>query len=263
MLIDIHAHLTDDKYLNEVQDVILRAKEFGLERIVTCGSDYQSSKKAVELANNNDIVYAVIGVHPEDVAYFNSEVESFLRDNSKNEKVIAIGEIGLDYHYEGFNKELQKEVFLKQLKLASEVGLPVVIHSRDATGDMLEILKSNKNLLSNGGIMHCFSGSVETLREVINLGLSVSFGGAITFKNSRNAKELILNVPTNKFVLETDCPYLCPEPFRGQRNEPKNVCLVAKKVAEILELSEEEVADITTQNAKNIFKKLKWNYGKD
>ena len=257
MFIDAHAHLTDEKFSGEVKEIVERARVAGVERIVSTGSDMESSIQSVALAEQFQEVFAVIGIHPEVEKEYSVSAEETLRRLAQNKKVIAIGEIGLDYHYEGYNKERQKEVFIKQLELAHSLNLPVVIHSRDATGDMLEILKANKNLLSSGGIMHCFSGSVETLMEIIKLGLGISLGGVITFKNARNASEIIKAVPKNKFVLETDCPYLCPEPHRGERNEPKNVIYVANKIAEILNLNVEEIEKISTENAKNIFKKLK------
>ena len=257
MLIDAHAHLTDEKFSGEVKEIIERARAAGVERIVSTGSDMESSIQSVELAKQFPEVFAVVGIHPEVEREYSSAAEEKLRELAGNDKVIAIGEIGLDYHYEGYNKERQREVFIKQLELAHSLILPVVIHSRDATGDMLEILKSNKNLLASGGIVHCFSGSVETLAEIIKLGLGISLGGVITFKNAKSAGEIIKAVPKDKFVLETDCPYLCPEPHRGERNEPKNVIYVANKIAEILNLNVEEIEKISTENAKKIFKKLK------
>ncbi len=257
MFVDTHAHLNDDKLINDVQEVINRAKDFGVERIINAGYDLASSQKGIELADKYKEVYACIGVHPENCKIFDNSIENFLIENGEREKVVAIGEIGLDYHYEGYDKEFQKKVFIRQLEIANELNLPVVIHSRDATGDMLEILKSNKELLKNGGLMHCFNGSLETLNEVLKLGLKVSFGGAITFKNSRNAPELIANMPLDAFTLETDCPYLSPEPFRGKINEPKNIPIIAQKIADILNKNISEIQKISTENAKNIFKKLK------
>ena len=257
MFIDTHAHLNDAKLLPDVNGVIFRAKEFNVERIVNAGCDLASSQKGIELADKYKEVYACIGVHPENAKCFDNQIENFLMENGEREKVIAIGEIGIDYHYEGYDKELQKKVFIRQLEIANELKLPVVIHSRDATGDMLEILKNNSNLLKYGGLMHCFNGSLETLKEVLKLGLKVSFGGAITFKNSKNAPELIKNIPLESFTLETDCPYLCPEPFRGKINEPKNIPLIAQKIADILNKNVSEIEKITTLNAKNLFKKLK------
>ncbi len=257
MFIDTHAHLNDEKLLSDVQEVIFRAKEFNVERIVNAGYDLASSQKGIELADKYKEVYACIGVHPENASSFDNAVENFIMENGEREKVVAIGEIGLDYHYEGYDKELQKKVFIRQLELADELNLPVVIHSRDATGDMLEILKNNKKLLKHGGLMHCFNGSLQTLKEVLSLRLKVSFGGAITFKNSKNAPMLISNIPLDCFTLETDCPYLCPEPFRGKINEPKNIPLIAQKIADILNINVSEIEEISTENAKNLFKKLK------
>lgn len=257
MFIDTHAHLNDEKLIYSVDDVISRAKEFGVERIINSGYDLHSSQIGIELADKYKEVYACIGVHPENCIYYDNAMENFIMKNAKRDKVVAIGEIGLDYHYEGFDKNLQKKVFINQLKLAYELNLPVVLHCRDAIGDMLEILNSNKQLLKNGGLMHCFNGSVETLNQVLKLGLYVSYGGAITFKNSKNAPQIIANTPLNCFTLETDCPYLCPEPFRGKINEPKNVPIIAQKIADILNKNVDEIEEKTTNNAKNLFKKLK------
>ncbi len=256
MFIDTHAHINDEKLIDDIENVITRAHNEGVDVIVNSGSSYSSSKSSVEIASKYKEVYACIGIHPENCEEYNDDVEKFFIANANNKKVVAIGEIGLDYHYEGYNSALQKEVFIKQLKLADKLNLPVVIHSRDATKDMLDILKENKHLLKNGGLMHCFNGSVETLNEIIKLGLKVSFGGVITFKNARNSPSLITAVPLDCFTLETDCPYLCPEPFRGNINEPKNIPLIAKKISEILQINIKEIEEITTKNAKNLFKKL-------
>ena len=256
MFIDTHAHINDDKLIDDIQNVIERAHNENVDIIINSGSSYSSSKSSIEIANKFKEVYACIGIHPENCEEYNDEVEKFIIDNADNKKVVAIGEIGLDYHYEGYNCDLQKKVFIKQLELAHKYNLPVVIHSRDATKDMIEILKEYKSLLTNGGLMHCFNGSVETLNEILKLGLKVSFGGIVTFKNARNSSSLITQIPIDSFTLETDCPYLCPEPFRGNLNEPKNIPLIAKKIADILGLNIKEIEEITTKNAKNLFKKL-------
>ena len=257
MFIDAHAHLNDDRLYANASDVIKRAKENGVEIIINAGSDLISSTRAVELAEKFPECYAVIGVHPENPQDYNDEMESFLLNQKDNPKVLAIGEIGLDYHYEGYDKNLQKEVFLKQLILADKMSLPIVIHSRDATGDMLQMLKDNKHLLKNRGLLHCFSGSQETLNEVLKLGFIVSFGGVVTFKNSKNAGELLKNISLDDFILETDCPYLCPEPYRGQTNEPKYIPIIAQKISEIIGVNIQKIQEKTTKNVKKLFKRLK------
>jgi len=254
-MIDTHAHLTDERYGDGAQAIIDAFEENGLDLVFTVGTSMDTSKEAVKMAEQNDKVYAIIGVHPDDIDTYNEE-EMKLLANSSN-KVIGIGEIGLDYHYRDDNKEHQKEIFISQLKLANELNLPVIIHSRDAAGDTLEILKTNKNLLNNGGIWHCFNESLEIFKEIKKLGFIVSLGGVTTFKNAKNSTYLIKNMELTDFVLETDCPYLTPEPFRGKCvNEPKYVKYVAQHIADVKEVSLQDVLDATNNNVYKLFKKV-------
>lgn len=254
-MIDTHAHLTDEHYEGKFQAIIDGFDENGLDLVFTVGTSMQTSKEAVDLANNNEKVYAIIGVHPDDVDTYKMEELEALANSS--DKVIGIGEIGLDYHYRDDNKVEQKEVFISQLKLANKLNLPVVIHSRDATGDTVEILKLNKHLLNNGGIWHCFNESLETFKEIKKLGFIVSLGGVTTFKNAKNSTNLIQNMELDDFVLETDCPYLTPEPFRGKCiNEPKFVKYTAQHIADVKEISLQEVLDATNNNVYKLFKKV-------
>ena len=199
------------------------------------------------------LILAKNGVHPEDANEYSENAQKKLIELCKSKKVVAIGEIGLDYHYEGFDKEKQKEVFLKQIVLADKLSLPIQIHCRDAMEDAMKILKENKDKLSRGGIFHCYSGSIEEAKEILKLGFSFSFGGVCTFKNARKAVEVINFLPIENILLETDCPYLAPEPHRGEVNEPKNIPFIAEKIAQIKNIQLEEVAKITTENAKRIF----------
>lgn len=249
MLIDSHAHLMDEMYKDDLQEVITRCQENGVESVVNIGYSEETSRQAIELANKYDWMYAVIGLHP-DECNVKADIE-FLKDLAKDPKVVAIGEIGLDYHYEETNKENQAKYFIEQIKLANEVGLPVVIHSRDADMDMLGILKENK--IQTKFVMHCFSSSVEIAKEILKLGGYISLAGTVTFKNARNLLEVAKIVPEDKLLVETDCPYLTPEPNRGKRNEPSNVLYTAQKIAEVRGESFEKISEITTRNAKKFY----------
>ena len=241
MLIDTHAHLSDETYSDRLDDVILNAKENGVEKIFTVSYDLESIDKCVEIASKYPNVYAIIGIHPENIDDFNDDVLKKLETLSSHKKVIGIGEIGLEYHFLPDNEEekeiikaRQKEIFIKQLELANKVSLPISIHQRDAVGDILQILKENKHLLKNGGVVHCFSESEETFKEFVKLGLKVAFGGVLTFKNSVNAPKVATSYGLENFLIETDCPYLTPEPLRGRcKNEPQYLKFVAEKIASL------------------------------
>lgn len=246
--IDVHAHLDG---FNDVENVINDAKISGVERIITAGYNLVSSKRCVELANNYSEIYAVIGVHPENIGEANEDYLEELKALASSDKVVGIGEIGLDYHYAG-DKEKQKKFFVEQIELANYLNLPIVVHSRDAMGDTIEILKEHR--VKRGGLMHCYSGSVESAKELQKLNFSFSFGGVCTFKNAKNVCSVIESLPLKLMMLETDCPYLCPVPYRGERNEPKYIPLIAEKIAELKELELSEVAKVTTSNAEIFFK---------
>ncbi|MGN0961474.1 MAG: TatD family hydrolase [Christensenellales bacterium] len=258
MLIDTHAHLTDEKYNDNREELINSLQDNNVEKVFTVAYNKQSIIDTFELAQNHENIYAIIGVHPEDAIDYDEETENLIREYAKNKKVIAIGEIGLDYHYENFDKQKQTEVFIKQLELASQLGLPVSIHNRDSIGDCLKILKEHKNLLNNGGVIHCFSESVEIYKEISKLGLKIAFGGTLTFKNSVQAPKVCEIADMNDILLETDCPYLTPHPYRGKYiNEPKYTSLVALKIAQIKGISYDSVVEQTRENALNLFKKAR------
>jgi TatD DNase family protein len=257
MLIDTHVHLTDARYDEDRKELIEHLKENGVEKVINIGYDFLSSKEGFELSQTYDNVYVALGIHPVDAEHFSNEFVSFVKEAAKSKKVVAIGEIGLDYHYGKEQIDLQKEVFIKQLELAHECKLPVVIHVRDAYQDVLDILKEHKHLLEYSGVMHCFGGSLEYAKEVLKLGLYLGFDGPITFKNSHTAERVLQFLPKDKVLIETDCPYLAPHPYRGTRNEPKLVRLVAQKMAETYGMSEEECTQLTNTNAKNLFLKLR------
>ena len=254
MLIDTHCHLNDEQLENDTKDIIERAKEHNVKKLVCVGASLSSSVKAVEIANEYDNVFAVIGVHPDDANTFNDDILDKLRELAKNnKKVVAIGEIGLDYHFVQDNKEAQKQCFIKQIELANELDLPIVIHTRDAMGDTLDIVRKYKDKIKNGGIFHCFHGSKEVLYEINKMGFYVSYGGAITFNNANSLREIVKQTPLDKILTETDCPYMAPVPLRGTTNEPKNIDLIFEKMCEIKNISKNELEKIIENNTKKIF----------
>ncbi len=256
MFVDTHCHIDDERYEN-LDTVYQNMLDNQIRIAINMGCDLQSSYQGKTISENYERVYFGAGFHPSEYKKFtNGSIDSLI-ELSKNEKCVAIGEIGLDYHYEGVNKEIQKSLFLTQLELAKTLKLPVSIHSRDCAQDMLNILKENKNLLSYGGVMHCFSGSLETAKVLLDLGLYLSFSGTLTFKNAKNLLEVANFLPSDKCLTETDSPYLSPEPFRGKINEPKNVQFVLKKLAEIKNIDDYDMAQIVLKNTKTLFYKIK------
>lgn len=255
MLIDTHAHLKDEQYSEEKTcEIIQNMKNFGLEKIISASSSLSSCEKNYILAQENENIYFTVGVHPENSSEWNEDTIESLKKFASNKKCVAIGEIGLDYHYEGHNKEEQKDILIKQIKLAHSLNLPVVIHLRDAYEDMLNILKNNLQFLSNGFVIHCYSGSLEYAKQLLNLGAYFSFTGNITFKNSRKAAEVIAFLPSNRIMTETDSPYLSPEPFRGTQNEPKNVRYVFEKMCEIKQINKNELENIIRENVRKFYR---------
>ncbi|WP_141434169.1 TatD family hydrolase [Bacillus sp. 03113] len=252
MLFDTHVHLNAEQFEEDLKDVIERAKATGIENMVVVGFDRPTINRAMELIEEYEFLYASIGWHPVDAIDMTDEDLDWIEELSKHPKVVALGEMGLDYHWDKSPREIQQEVFRKQIRLAKKVNLPIVIHNRDATEDIIHILKEEE-AKTVGGIMHCFSGSVETAKECVNMNFYISLGGPVTFKNAKKPKEVAEAIPLEKLLVETDCPYLTPHPFRGKRNEPSYVKLVAEKIAEIKGVSFEEVARMTTKNAKKLF----------
>ncbi|MCK1995395.1 TatD family hydrolase [Peribacillus muralis] len=252
MLFDTHVHVNADQFNEDLEEVIQRAKEAGVNNMVVVGFDRPTIKRAMELVETYDFMYAAVGWHPVDAIDMTEDDLRWIEELSSHPKVVAIGEMGLDYHWDKSPKEVQVEVFRKQIRLAKKVGLPIVIHNREATADIVKILKEEE-ASSVGGIMHCFSGSAETALECINMNFYISLGGPVTFKNAKKPKEVAAAVPLDRLLIETDCPYLAPHPFRGKRNEPSYVKLVAEQIAEIKQLTIEEVSQATTENAKKLF----------
>lgn len=251
MFCDVHAHLCDEKF-NNVKEVVENAKCEKVEKIISASYNFSSCEKNLDIADKFKNVFVAVGVHPENVDEIGEDFILKLENFAKNKKVVAIGEIGLDYYWRDDNKEKQKEVFIKQIELANRLSLPIVVHCRDAIGDALEILKKHTPIKES--LMHCYSGSFESAEEFMKLGFSFSFGGVVTFKNAKKVVEVVKNLPIEKIMLETDCPYMSPEPFRGQINEPKNVSIIAKKIAEIKNIEFSKIEENTTENAEKMFK---------
>lgn len=254
MLIDTHAHLTDKAFEGEEERIIKNAKDSTVEKIITSGYNLPSSLDAVKFCERHEDVYASIGIYPENIYELTDEVEKSLEELGRNNKVVAIGEIGLQYTEGMPDREAQKRGFVRQIKLAHALGKPIVIHCREAYGDTLEILKANKDYLTFGGTMHCFGGSEDVAKELIKLGLYISVGGVSTFKNAERLRGVLREVPLDKIILETDCPYLTPQPYRGRRNSPEYIPLIAENLAKIKGIGAEEVAIRTTENARRLFK---------
>ena len=249
-LLDTHAHLLSEKFDEDRQALIAALPEQGITGLIEVGTDIETSEKAAQLASEVDYIYAAIGVHPHDAGEMQSDDIENLTALAKRPKVVAIGEIGLDYHYDFSPREVQREVFSRQLALAVKLNLPAIIHMREATQDTLALLREHTDLR---GVMHCFSGSAETAELCLGLGLHVSFTGSVTFKNARKVVEAAAVVPLNRLMAETDCPYLSPEPVRGRRNDPSNVRYVLAKLAEIKGITPDEMGEINIENAKGLF----------
>ena len=249
MLVDTHCHIFRE-YYDDIDEVIARAKEAGLKAIIVNGVDRKSNEEVLELVKKYDIVYGTLGIQPEEVEKCNDDDILFIEEHINDDKIIAVGEIGLDYHYE-CDKELQKKVFLKQLEIARKYNKPVIIHSRDCINETYNILK-DYNLK---GIMHCYSGSVEMARMFNKIGFLLGIGGIATFKNAVKVVEVIKEIDLEYIVVETDSPYLSPEPYRGKKNEPVNAKIIMEKIASLKGLGYNEVCDAVSSNISSLFDK--------
>lgn len=257
---DSHCHLDDERFDEDREKLIVEIKRADITKFVSAGYSVEGSIKGVALAKIYAYIYTTCGISPNDIPQTEEElwknieqIENLVQDNLQYKKIVAIGEIGLDYYWEKDlqRRELQKQAFIKQIEMANRFDLPIVIHTRDAVMDTLDILK--KNTVNKKGIFHCCPLNRELVKEALKLGFYISFAGPITFKNSKNAKEIIELVPNDKMLIETDSPYLAPEPVRGTRNDPRNVKYIAQKIADVKGVTLEEVAKITYENAKEIF----------
>jgi TatD DNase family protein len=252
MLFDTHVHLNAEQFNEDLEEVISRAKEAGVGKMVVVGFDRPTIERAMELVEHYDFLYASVGWHPVDAIDMTDEDLAWIEELSSHPKVVALGEMGLDYHWDKSPKDVQKEVFRKQIHLAKKVKLPIIIHNREATQDIVDILRE-EGAEEVGGIMHCFSGSSEIAQECVDMNFYISLGGPVTFKNAKKPKEVAQEIPLERLLIETDCPYLAPHPNRGKRNEPAYVKLVAEQIAELKGISVEEVERITTENANKLF----------
>ncbi|MDH5202350.1 MAG: YchF/TatD family DNA exonuclease [Nitrospirota bacterium] len=258
-LIDTHCHLEMDEFNPDRKEVIQRAKAAGIEAIITIGSDLEGNVGGLELSKKYDFIYSSVGFHPHDAKDFTEDIFNQIKSWIKNSdmgqgiqgKIVAIGEIGLDYHYDNSPREIQRDVFMRQLQLAKEVNLPVVIHSREARKDTLEIIRESG---VDKGVLHCFSGDREMAEKAMAMGFYISFAGPVTFRNAKKPKEIVKAIPDDYLLIETDAPYLSPEPFRGKRNEPSYLIHTARAIAEMRGITIEDLARITTLNAKRLFK---------
>ena len=254
---DSHAHLDDEKFNEDREQLMKEIKESGIDKFISAGYSLEGSKKGIELASKYDFIYTTSGISPNDIPQTEEELWIILKEIEKmaqeNKKVVAIGEIGLDYYWKKEEKmrKLQKIAFIEQIKIANKLDLPIVIHTREAVMDTIQILKENH--VDNHGVFHCCPLNRELVKEALKLGFYISFAGPITFKNSKNANEIIEIVPNDKMLIETDSPYLAPEPIRGTRNNPINVKYIAQKIAEVKKMSLEEVAKMTYENTEKIF----------
>ena len=254
---DSHSHYNDEKFDQDREQIIEETYKSGVTKFVCAGYNIPSSIKALEISKKYEFIYSICGISPNDIPQSEEELWKNISEiskiaiNNKGKKLVAIGEIGLDYYWNKENKELQKQAFAKQIELANKLELPIVIHSRDASIDTIQILKENP--VSKKGIFHCCQLNQEMIRQALQLGFYISFAGPITFKNSKNAEEVVKMVPMDKILIETDSPYLSPEPNRGKRNDSRNVKFVAQKIADFKNITIEEVAKITYENAMKVF----------
>lgn len=250
--IDSHVHLMDRKFQQDLPQVLANAREAGLIAMINVGYDVASSCEAVAMAQAEDDLYAVVGIHPHDAKTCSAAALEELEQLAQDPKVVAVGETGLDYYRDLSPRDVQKQAFRDQLNLAKKVNKPIVLHDRDAHGDLMDILREEK-VPEAGGVLHCYSGSWEMAREAMKMDLYISIAGPVTFKNARRLQDIAKLMPLDYLLIETDCPYLTPEPYRGRRNEPAYVVEVAKMIASVKRLPLEEVAQATTANAKKLF----------
>lgn len=253
-IFDTHAHYDDEKFDNDRDDVIKSLSKASVKNCINIGCDIQSAQKALTIANNYSFIYAAIGIHPSEIADNKEKIDeqiNQIKNLCNDKKVVAIGEIGLDYHWNNDNRDLQKYAFTRQIALANELLLPISIHTRDAIDDTINIIREFK--CTCGGVIHCCPFNRELVKHGLDAGLHIAFGGTCTFKNAKNADEIISMVPLDKMLIETDSPYLAPDPLRGTRNDSRNLIFVIQKLASVKGLSPEEIANATFANAEKLF----------
>lgn len=248
-IFDTHAHYDDSRFDEDRDELIASLKDKGVSQIVNCGCDLKSSLTTVALAEKFDFIYAAVGVHAHEAEEATESDLQAIEELYEKEKVVAVGEIGLDYHYDFSPRDRQLEIFERQLILANKLGLPVIVHDREAHEDTMTLLKKHKPK----GVVHCFSGSAEMAKEIVKLGMYIGIGGAVTFKNAKKPVEVVEYLPLDRLVLETDAPYMTPVPYRGQRCDSAHIAYTAEKIAEIKGIDVQELIDICNENAKKLF----------
>lgn len=253
MIFDTHSHYDDEAFNEDREELLSGLQNKGVERLVNVGADIETSRMALELAEKYDFIYAALGVHPSETEGLTEADIDWLRENCCHEKVVAVGEFGLDYHWQEPAREIQKKWFLRQIELAKEVKLPIIIHSREAAAETMEILRETR-AYECGGVIHCYSYSPEMAKEYVEMGFYIGIGGVVTFKNAKKCKRTVEEIPIERIVLETDCPYMAPEPNRGTRNDSSQLIYVADKIAELKGMTTEEVIRITTANAEKLYR---------
>lgn len=254
-IFDTHAHYDDEAFDKDRDELLRSLNAKGIGTVVNVGASIQSTKETLQLTRQYHFVYGAAGVHPNETGELNDNLMEWLRDITRENKIVAVGEIGLDYHWEEPEPEIQKYWFVRQLTLAREERLPVIIHSRDAARDTLDIIKAERTE-ETGGVLHCFSYGVDLAREYLQMGFYLGIGGVVTFHNARKLKEVVKYAPLDQLVLETDCPYLSPEPYRGRRNSSLNLIYVAEQIGQIKNIPADEVILVTSRNAKRLYRIL-------
>ena len=252
MIFDSHAHYDDAQFDEDRMDVLSHLKDAGVAKVVNISNGWDDLLKTLELIKQVPFLYGTVGIHPCKVSELNDARMEQMRDFCSGDKIVAVGEIGLDYYWMSDPKEVQKEWFIRQLRLAKEVNLPVVIHSRDASQDTFDIMKA-EHAGTTGGVIHCYSGSVEMAREYVKMGYFLGIGGVVTFKNSKTLKKVAAEIPLEHIVIETDCPYLAPTPYRGKRNSSAYLPMVVEEIARLRGISPEEVERVTYENAMRLY----------
>ena len=252
LLVDSHAHLDGKQFADDLDETIDRATSYGISNILTIGCDIESSKRSISIAEKYEQIFAAVGVHPHDAKEINTESLKILGSMLRHPKVVALGEIGLDFYRDRSPRDIQRSAFRKQIQLAKEMGKPIIIHDRDAHEEVIQILRE-ENSSEVGGVLHCFSGDLRMARQCLDLGFYLSFTGTITYPKNEETRDIIKAIPIERILVETDCPYLSPQKFRGKRNEPAYVRYTAEKIAEIKKLSIDNVAQITSRNCHDLF----------
>ena len=253
MIFDTHAHYDDERFDEDREELLLSLRDKGVGTVVNVGASVESTKKTFELAKKYDFMYGAVGIHPEDVESLDESHMELLKELAADEKIVAVGEIGLDYHYDEPEKDIQKKWFARQLDIAYELDMPIIIHSREAAADTLDIMKSHHGE-ELSGVIHCFSYSTEMAKVYLDMGYYLGIGGVVTFKNSKKLKEVVKMTPLERIVLETDCPYLTPEPHRGKRNDSSYLKHVVECISELKNISAEEIISTTTENARKMYR---------